>query len=124
MSNSAKELNTEIIDDLQAILGDGFLEIVDEQLEQAREYLSELIQLITEGNARHCSLKAHSLKSSAGQVGMQGIQFLAKDLEESCRVDMESGEGISNKSRKLFDNLVREFDTAAEELKQYTSTNA
>lgn len=121
MSVSSASLNTQIIDDLRAILGEDFNMIVEEQLTQARKYMDELHHLLQNNDVNMAMRRAHSLKSSVGQVGLYDIQLLAKDLELTCRADMDRG-SISHHARELFNQIIAGFDYAVESLESYTTS--
>lgn len=111
-------LNEEIIDDLAAILGDNYVTIFEEQILQANAYIDEIKNFFAVGNVAKIPKRAHALKSSAGQVGLQSIHFLAKDLEFACAADAEKGE-ISQHSKDIFARLIREYDGAVKCLYGY-----
>jgi HPt (histidine-containing phosphotransfer) domain-containing protein len=111
MSFHYSVLNEEIIDDMAAILGDGYAAIFEEQLLQATSYIEEIRHFLANDSVAKVPKRAHALKSSAGQVGLQGIHFLAQDLEYACAADAEKGE-ISQRSRDIFSRLVHEYDGA------------
>lgn len=119
MTNPAHALNHEIIDDLRAILGSGFDEIVKEQVEQAGIYLGELQQLLDDDDAYMAMRRAHALKSSAGQIGLHGIYRLARDLEVACDADAEKGQA-SPQAKALFRQLRDGFAGAVQKLLDYT----
>jgi HPt (histidine-containing phosphotransfer) domain-containing protein len=118
MPISAHALNHEIIDDLYAILGDGYTEIVDEQVEQALKYLKELGELLQADNAKMVTRTAHALKSSAGQVGLEGIHALAKNLEIVSTADQEQGV-CSDEAKMLHRTICTEFKAAVMALRDY-----
>lgn len=120
MSASAHALNHEIIDDLRSVLGDGFNDILDEQLEQAGHYLVELEELLRQGDSDQAMRKAHALKSSVGQVGLQGIYALAKELEFMCNSSI--GKRLPNThALELLRLLSDEFPAAVENLRRYAN---
>lgn len=118
MTASAHALNHEIIDDLKTILGDGFDEIIDEQVEQAAIYLSELQQQLGRNQPQEVVRLAHSLKSSAGQIGLHGIHALAKELEAVSIADSEGG-ACSLQATELFRTIVEEMPSAVQGLRRY-----
>lgn len=120
MSASAQALNHEIIDDLYGILGDGYDEIVDEQVEQAQLYLSELDAFLAEDKPNGAMRRAHALKSSAGQVGMHGIYALAKELEMICLAD-EQNNSCSSQAKILYTTICEEFAGAVQALRNYVA---
>lgn len=118
MTASAHALNHEIIDDLKTILGDGFDEIIDEQVEQAAIYLRQLQQYIADDQPQEVARLAHSLKSSAGQIGLHGIHALAKELEATSLADSEGGQ-CSGQAKELFRTIVEEMPAAVQGLRRY-----
>lgn len=115
-------LNREIIDDLQTILGDGFAEIVEEQVEQAVVYIRDMEDLLATNQPEMAMRRAHALKSSAGQVGLQGMHALAKELELTCKADIPSGQ-TSEKALQLFRTLQKDFTLATQLLRQYIKSS-
>lgn len=113
-------LNHEIIDDLSGILGEGFGEIVREQVAQGQVYLRELQRLLGEADAERAMRCAHALKSSAGQIGLQGIHALAWELERICKEDMARGE-MNPRAMELHRIIAREFPHAVQALQDYIS---
>ena len=122
MSLPHQSLNREIIDDLQTILGDGFSEIVDEQVEQAVGYIKDLEELLRANQSDMAMRRAHALKSSSGQVGMQGIYTLAKELELACKADIQSGK-TSEEALAIYQTLREQFTLAAQHLRQYIKSS-
>lgn len=121
MSSSAHALNHEIIDDLYAILGDGYTEIVNEQVQQALKYLQELQLYLQENDIQKAMRTAHALKSSAGQVGLQGIHDLTKKLEFQCIEDQASN-ASSAEAKQLYHTICAEFEGAMQALRNYISS--
>lgn len=121
---SAQELNQEIIDDLFAILGDGYAEIVDDQVEQGTEYLAALGVALAENAPEKVSKGAHLLKSSAGQIGLQGIHELARDLEKSAIASTQAGTGCSAEQKELYAALQNNFEAAVQVLRDYLKNSA
>jgi len=118
MTISAQALNYEIIDDLKAILGDGFADIIREQVEQSSVYMQEIRQLLDANDAKGAMRQAHALKSSVGQIGLQGMHALAKELEFTCNADSEKGE-VSTHARQLYNLIGDELPGAIKALVVY-----
>ncbi len=111
---SPNDLNTEIIDDLKDVLGDGFLNLVDVQLEQAEEYLATIQLHIENDNIEQVQSTAHSLKSSAGQVGLLGIYELSRQLEYEAK---QKG----HECQRLYNELKAAYPKAVEHLHAYVT---
>lgn len=121
MSSTYYHLNREIIDDLQAILGNGFAEIMAEQVEQATGYIKDLKDLLEAHQSDMAMRRAHALKSSVGQIGLQGIYALAKELELACKADSDS-DRTSEKTWRFFRAMQEEFNPAVQHLRQYVKS--
>ncbi|MCH2546772.1 MAG: Hpt domain-containing protein [Alphaproteobacteria bacterium] len=118
MTVTAHDLNVEIIDDLFGILGEGYFEIVDEQVEQSVIYLTELKEFLANNQPAQAQKHAHSLKSSSGQVGLQGIHDMSKELEVACAEDVQSNT-CSTKAVALHRTICEEFAGAVASLRSY-----
>jgi len=81
-----------------------FLTHAVERLDQIREGLST-------GTAEKAETGAHTLKSSAGNVGAQRVQQLAQDAESLAEA------GKLDELQGLLPSLEDEFDAACEALK-------
>lgn len=108
---AAKQLNHEIIENLSSILGDGYIAIINEQVKQSKLYLQEIEGFLHENNPAMAMKRAHALKSSCNQIGMQGMGDIARDLEHVCRNDMGKG-AVSAESHILLQRIQGEMDSA------------
>ena len=89
--------------DLQRKMIDLFLTHARERLDQIRDGLSN-------GSSETAETGAHTLKSSAGNVGAQRVQRLAQDAEDLAE------EGRMGDLEELLPTLEREFNAACEAL--------
>lgn len=112
-------LNAEIIDDLKTILGETYEEMIEEQIVAAREYLAKIQHAFETGDACAGNKLAHALKSSAGQIGLQGVHWLAKDLEMTFMADHDQGAAPSERARQIFSYLTLAFEHSIQALKAY-----
>lgn len=119
MPENHQELNLEIIDDLLEVLGDSYLEIVEDQIDQANEYMGELREAVSAGAAAKIQRIAHALKSSVGQVGLQGIFRLAKAVEYQARDDVELSGKMSKETERLSGVLEAAYPAAVESLRNH-----
>lgn len=119
MTSPHYELNPAIIDDLIELLGVGFFELMEEQITQANEYVDELEVMFEEGDAAKIAKCAHALKSSTGQVGLQGIHLLVKDLEYKAKEDAAAGRPVGNAARSAFSTLKSHYVHAVRILRDY-----
>ena len=91
-------------DDLQRKMIDLFLTHSIERLDQIREGIST-------GSSEQAETGAHTLKSSAGNVGAQRVQRLAQDAESLAE------EGKLDELEALFPSLEEEFQAACNALR-------
>ena len=91
--------------ELQTKMVDLFLSHASDRMDQIRQGLSTSTPETAETGA-------HTLKSSAGNVGAQRVQQLAQEAETLAE------EGNLDGIRSLFPRLEKEFDAACGALKQ------
>lgn len=91
--------------DLKKKMIDLFLAHAGERLDQVREGIST-------GLAEKAESGAHTLKSSAGNVGAKRVQFLAQEIESKAE------EGKMEEVAALFPGLESEFEAACAVLKE------
>ena len=80
--------------------------MVDLFLTHALERLEQIKEGVSSGNADKVETGAHTLKSSAGNVGAQRVQFLASDTEALAEA------GKLEEVEALLPSLEKEFDAA------------
>ncbi|MFC1481779.1 Hpt domain-containing protein [Candidatus Neomarinimicrobiota bacterium] len=111
--DDATVLNPATIENLKQLGGDDFLH---ELIELFLEHSSNLVATINNGNAAaewdQVSRAAHSLKSSAGNIGAFELQTIVSDLEQAAEVTDVSA------ITPLIDKLGPSFETVVEELKK------
>lgn len=90
--------------ELQKTMIDLFLAHAGERMDQIKEGLST-------GTSRKAETGAHTLKSSAGNVGAQRVQSLAQEAEFLAE------DGRLDELRNLLPSLEKEFEAACDALK-------
>ena len=80
--------------------------MVDLFLTHALERLEQIKEGVSSGNADKAETGAHTLKSSAGNVGAQRVQFLASDAEVLAEA------GKLEEVKAMLPSLEKEFDDA------------
>jgi HPt (histidine-containing phosphotransfer) domain-containing protein len=85
--------------------------MIDLFLTHARERVAQIKEGLTEQESRKAETGAHTLKSSAGNVGARRLQELSADAEALA----EKGELPS--LQELFPSIEREFEAACEALR-------
>ena len=87
-----------------------FREIFEIYIETTRPHLAELQQAIEEGNIQRAHEKAHSIKGASGNLGLQEIYDLAREIDDSIRE--KNINCLENHVRRLnekFATLVAEY---------------
>jgi HPt (histidine-containing phosphotransfer) domain-containing protein len=85
--------------------------MIDLFLTHARERLDQISKGISSGAMEEAERGAHTLKSSAGNVGARRVQALAQDAESLAEA------GRLDDLRGLLPSLEREFQTACDALR-------
>ncbi len=85
----ARPINMAAINTLRSLDEDGSLGLVAELLtsfvESADTHLATLMQAVAEGNAKALGQTAHSMKSSAANLGAEGLSACYRELEKCGR---------------------------------------
>ena len=81
-------------------------------LTHAAERLDQIKEGLADGSPEKSETGAHTLKSSAGNVGAQRVQRLAQDAESLAEA------GKLDELQVLLPSLEEEFDAACEALKK------
>jgi len=87
--------------------------MIDLFLTHAKERLDQIKDGLSSGNAATAETGAHTLKSSAGNVGAQRVQKMAQEAEDLAE------QGRLDDLGALFPSLEREFEAACGALKSF-----
>lgn len=101
-----------LIDLREELGGEVIIELVELFLEDTPEQLKAMNNAISSDNSEALKRSAHSLKGSAGNLGLPISQFAAK-LEQYA-----ANTGV-DESQKLYDDLVQEFERLKVVLNNY-----
>jgi two-component system sensor histidine kinase/response regulator len=85
--------------------------MVDLFLTHARERLEQIKEGVSTGGSKTAETGAHTLKSSAGNVGAQRVQRLSQDAEDLAEA------GKLDELKALLPSLEEEFEVACGALK-------
>lgn len=85
--------------------------MIDLFLTHAQERLDQIKEGLSNGSAKTAETGAHTLKSSAGNVGAQRVQLMAQEAE-----DFAEQENLDD-LKDLLPSLEREFEAACDALK-------
>ena len=104
-------LDQTTIENLKRLGGDEFLhELIDLFLEHSPILLEAIIKGESKADWDQVSRAAHSLKSSAGNIGALGLQTVASDLEQAAELsDVPTLTPLVDEVGPLFDNVVEEL---------------
>lgn len=87
-TTAVRRLDSGRLEDLQASMGDDFTELIDVFLQSATELVDGLRDAAGSGDARAVFRAAHTLKSSASNVGAIELSRLARRLEVAAKVGL------------------------------------
>jgi HPt (histidine-containing phosphotransfer) domain-containing protein len=109
-------INMKTIAEAKALMNDRFPMMVKYFLEDMQIYLEEIEKGVQTKNVEMAISPAHTIKSSAKQLGVDRVSVIAKDIEELCRNLVDNrGEGFA-KFEALYRQLKKEVDIATPEL--------
>ncbi len=117
MTNEQSQvINLKIVEEAKSLMNDRFPMMVKYFIEDTEMYMEEIERAIKDNNVEVAISPAHTIKSSAKQLGVERVSTVAKSLEELSRALHTKGEGISAEFKKLFEQLKKEFEAAMPEL--------
>ncbi len=93
---------------------DEFIEMLDIFFESGSADLEKLDAAIREGNAGKAHEASHSLKGSAGNLGLEKIFEIAKAIDDKDR------EGSLEGLDEMVNDLRREYDLLVQDYKKHT----
>ena len=94
---------------------DEFNEIFEIYIESTNNDLEELIAAINSGDAEKAHEKTHSIKGASGNLGMDELFELAKEIDDQDRNNSLSRLDNLVKNFKIkFENLIEEFNASRE----------
>jgi HPt (histidine-containing phosphotransfer) domain-containing protein len=105
-----------IVAEAKALMNDRFPMMVKYFLEDIQMYLEEIEKAVQAKNVEMAISPAHTIKSSAKQLGVDKVSIVAKDMEELCRNTLENGGAGFAEFEALYIQLKKEVDIAIPEL--------
>lgn len=94
---------------------DFFTELVDDFVASTRIYLDDLRSAVAAGDAEAAYKAAHTMKSSAANMGATRFSELCRGFEAAGRAgDLDSLEGAADQLTREFDLVRSDLDAAAE----------
>jgi HPt (histidine-containing phosphotransfer) domain-containing protein len=119
MTQQSEIINIQALDTARHLLGDRFSIIIKYFLEDTEMYSSEIAKGLKEKNIRIISSSAHTIKSSAKQLGIDRVSEVAKQMEILCREIIDSNNQNWERLEKLYNSLNKELEKAIPELNKF-----
>ncbi|MBU0859555.1 MAG: response regulator, partial [Alphaproteobacteria bacterium] len=103
-------LDGAILDKLRLVTGDKFPVIIKTFGDNAARLMAEMAQAYNDNDAERLARAAHSLKSSAGQLGAMGLSRTAGDIEELAMAeDVAAAEALIALAREQSSRVQKEL---------------
>lgn len=118
MSNNLEIVNLSIVEEAKELMGDRFPTMVKYFLEDTEMYVSEIERGVGEKNAELALSPAHTIKSSAKQLGAERVSDLAKQIEAHCRDIQDGDDEDYEQLDRLFQDLKEEIEAATPMLEE------
>jgi HPt (histidine-containing phosphotransfer) domain-containing protein len=118
MEKQLKVLNMEIVAEAKELMNERFPMMVKYFLEDTAMYIEEIRRGVEEDNAEIAISPAHTIKSSAKQLGAERVSDTSKLIEELCRNITENKSSNLQELKLLYDNLKQEFENVSLELEK------
>jgi HPt (histidine-containing phosphotransfer) domain-containing protein len=109
-------INEKIVEDAKDLMSERFPIMVQYFLEDTQMYLEQVEEGVKEKNAEIAISPAHTIKSSAKQLGVERVSDTAKSIEKLCREMIESNDSDFSQFEKLCIQLKKEINEAIPEL--------
>ncbi len=116
MSEQLEILNMSIVEEAKELMSDRFPMMVTYFLEDTQMYLEEIEKAVSENNAEIAISPAHTIKSSAKQLGAERVSEISKAIEEQCRNITENGNEDFQQFKKKYEDLKEEINAVTPEL--------
>ena len=111
MSQDLEIINISIVEEAKELMGERFPTMVKYFLEDTEMYLGEIQASIEDKDIKRAISPAHTIKSSAKQIGAERISDIARQIEWFCR-EYEGGDGDLEQLDRLYQDLQEEMDAA------------
>ncbi len=119
MTNAQTDIiNMHTVAEAKSLMNDRFPMMVKYFLEDTQMYLKEIEKGVREKNVEMAISPAHTIKSSAKQLGAEKVSSVAKSIEELCRNISENGSSGLGEFETLYNQLKKEVDIVTPELRK------
>jgi len=90
---------------------DEFAEIFEIYVETTSSYLEELKTALRDGDTKTAHEKSHSIKGATGNLGLEELYELAREIDDRVREDSMNGvEDMVNTFQEKYEKLVEDFE--------------
>lgn len=100
------EINADALTQIRELMGDKFSGLVETYLRSGHGHVDAIRKGFESGNAQMVVDSAHPLKSSSGNMGLQGLSEAATLLEAKARDVVDGGQGLDG-----LEGLVLQIET-------------
>ena len=116
MADQQQIINHSIVAEAKELMGDRFPMMIKYFIEDTETYMLEINAGIANNNAEQALGPAHTIKSSAKQLGAERVSEIARQIEALCREIIDNNSNDYTKMASLYQALKKEIETAAPEL--------
>lgn len=119
MAKQLEILNLNTVNEAKSLMQDRFQMMMKYFLEDTEMYMQEIEKGIKEQKAQIALSPAHTIKSSAKQLGVERVSDAAKQVEFLCRDMIENNKGDYLELENLYNKLKEEVNIAIPELNKF-----
>lgn len=119
MSEDLQVINLSIVEEAKELMGDRFPTMVKYFLEDTEMYLSEIEKGLAHKDANMVLSPAHTIKSSAKQLGAEHVSDAARQLELHCREIMDGTSEDYDHMERLYNELREQAEEVTPHLEKY-----
>jgi len=108
-------INMKLVEEARDLMNERFPTMVSYFLEDTEMYLAEIERGVNENNPKIAIPPAHTIKSSAKQLGAERVSEIAQNIEELCRNIVDTGSDDLTEFQSLAKKLKEEVELATPE---------
>lgn len=116
MGQQLTTINMVTFNEAKDLMGERFPMMIRYFLEDTDMYMAEIDKALKEKNTANALSPAHTIKSSAKQLGVEKVSEAAKKIEFLCREMIESNSEEFDLLEVLYNNLQNEVNEATTKL--------
>lgn len=116
MAKQLEILNLNTVNEAKSLMQDRFQMMMKYFIEDTEMYMQEIERGVRDHNAQIVLSPAHTIKSSAKQLGVERVSDAAKQLEFLCRDMIENNKNDYQQLEDLYAKLKEEVAVAIPQL--------